>query len=185
MERFGLPELLLRPKEIILELWRRVAETAIRECAFERDHGVDMAILSFHAIFYNNRSREFFSPVDVAFLRERLLAYDFELNGLSHSSTTSMTCFATWRRHRMSSSSQCDRIQSRRRHRRFSTYSWRSIGDPSNFFRPANFAARRAFLEVLMSSCPSNIRSMSAIESSSRQSYPVHLASDNHPSSRS
>ncbi len=79
MERFGLPELLLRPKEIILELWRRVAETAIRECAFERDHGVDMAILSFHAIFYNNRSREFFSPVDVAFLRERLLAYDFEL----------------------------------------------------------------------------------------------------------
>ncbi len=79
LERFGLPELLLRPKEILLEMWRRVAEASIKECASERDRGIDMAILSFHAIFYNNRSREFFSPVDIAFLSERLQAHDFQL----------------------------------------------------------------------------------------------------------
>ncbi|HEV2754795.1 MAG TPA: hypothetical protein VG318_03330 [Actinomycetota bacterium] len=80
LEQGGLAYLLYRPKQVLSRLWREVVEESIHESAEALAMGIgDLAadswlFVTMHAVFYNNQSREFFSPVDQAFLRETLEA---------------------------------------------------------------------------------------------------------------
>jgi len=71
----GLSFLLTRPKEILRRLWRDVV-TARLQAATDT---CDYLFLSLHASFFNNQSREFFSPIQAEHLREQLSAQGFSV----------------------------------------------------------------------------------------------------------
>jgi hypothetical protein len=64
----GLTVLLFFPKEYLRELWKRVASASID--AIPDD--TELVFLSLHSVFYHNKSREFFPPVDVEHLKIEL-----------------------------------------------------------------------------------------------------------------
>ncbi|MDQ3915183.1 MAG: hypothetical protein M3323_07615 [Actinomycetota bacterium] len=86
LEQGGLAYLLYRPKQVLTSLWREVVEESILQSRDASASALDdvanldsWLFVTMHAVFYNNQSREFFSPIDQTFLRETLNASRIEV----------------------------------------------------------------------------------------------------------
>ena len=71
----GLAYLLRLPKDYLRALWRSAVVRGLEEI----QPTDECLLLSIHSVFHNNKSREFFSPVQIEYLREEVGKKGFEI----------------------------------------------------------------------------------------------------------